>query len=169
MRILVTGGAGFIGSALVRRLAAQPDHEITVLDALTYAGSLDRLGPLVDEGRVRFVQADITDADAVDAALAGHDTVAHLAAETHVDRSLLDADPFHRTNATGTEVLCAAAVRHGALRDDLVVRAWPGSAAATRSLRWRRTALWRRTWGARRLLGRERGVGEEQYGRETAE
>lgn len=116
MKILVTGGAGFIGSALVRRLADTGDHEVTVLDALTYAGSLDRLAPLVDEGRVRFVHGDITDPAAVDAALAGLEAVAHLAAETHVDRSLLDADPFHRTNALGTEVLCAAAVRHGIQR-----------------------------------------------------
>lgn len=116
MTVLVTGGAGFVGSAYVRRVAATTDQPITVLDALTYAGSLARLGDLVETGRVRFVHGDITDEGCVVDALAGATSVVHFAAESHVDRSLLDPDVFHRTNCEGTDVVCRAAGRHGVER-----------------------------------------------------
>lgn len=112
-RILLTGGAGFIGSALVRHLVDRTDDEITILDALTYAGNPANLDGIVDDRRVRFVHGDITDRETVRAVIAGHDRVLHLAAESHVDRSLLDPDVFVRTNCEGTNVLCDEAVRAG--------------------------------------------------------
>jgi len=115
-RILVTGGAGFIGSAFVRHLLATSDDEVTVFDALTYAGRLENLAGVLEDPRVRFVRGDVADRDAVRAAIAGHDLVAHLAAESHVDRSLLDPDVFVRTNCVGTNVLCDEAARAGVAR-----------------------------------------------------
>lgn len=112
-RILLTGGAGFIGSALVRHLVDRTDDEITILDALTYAGNPANLDGIVDDRRVRFVHGDITDRETVRTVIAGHDRVLHLAAESHVDRSLLDPDVFVRTNCEGTNVLCDEAVRAG--------------------------------------------------------
>ena len=111
--IVVTGGAGFVGSAYVRLLLDTTDHEITVLDALTYAGSLDRLDLEANRARLRFVRGDVADPDAVASALAGADQVVHFAAESHVDRSLLDAAPFERTNILGTTVVCRAALDAG--------------------------------------------------------
>ncbi|MCU1371099.1 MAG: strE2 [Ilumatobacteraceae bacterium] len=116
MRYLVTGGAGFIGSAYVRRLLASSDHHVTVLDALTYAGSTDRLAPVADDPRLTFVHGDVAEAADVDAALSGHEVVVHFAAETHVDRSIIDPAPFVRTNEHGTAVLCEGAVRAGVER-----------------------------------------------------
>lgn len=118
MKVLVTGGAGFIGSNLVRLLLAEaPDLEITNLDKLTYAGNLENLADVADGPRYRFVQADVADAPAVERVFAGgFDAVLHLAAETHVDRSLEDASPFLRTNVLGTQVLLEAARRHGVAR-----------------------------------------------------
>lgn len=115
MRILVTGGAGFIGSHLVRHLVEHSDDEVTVFDALTYAGGADNLADLPTD-RVRLVVGDIIDRAAVEAAMAGHDAVVHLAAETHVDRSLLGPDVFMRTNCEGTNVLCDTARRIGVER-----------------------------------------------------
>jgi dTDP-glucose 4,6-dehydratase len=113
MRILVTGGAGFIGSNFVRHVLAGSDDHVTVFDALTYAGNLDNLRGLDDDHRYTFVKGDITDRDAVAAALEGHDTVVHFAAESHVDRSIASPDQFVRTNCDGTNVLCDVATRLG--------------------------------------------------------
>jgi dTDP-glucose 4,6-dehydratase len=118
MKALVTGGAGFIGSNLIRLLLAEaPDLEITNLDKLTYAGNLENLADVADGPRYYFVHADVADAAAVERVFAnGFDAVLHLAAETHVDRSLEDASPFLRTNVFGTQVLLEAARRHGVAR-----------------------------------------------------
>jgi dTDP-glucose 4,6-dehydratase len=104
MRILVTGGAGFIGSALVRRLIEHTGHEVLVFDKLTYAGLLSSLEPAATSNRYGFVQADICDAEAVAAALAEFrpHVIAHLAAESHVDRSIDGPGEFVQTNVVGT-------------------------------------------------------------------
>jgi dTDP-glucose 4,6-dehydratase len=109
MRIFVTGGAGFIGAIYVHWLMANGDDEIMVFDALTYAGNLENLRGLLDDPRVEFVQGDITDRKAVTAAMKGADTVVHFAAESHVDRSIVDPDAFVVTNCHGTNVLCDVA------------------------------------------------------------
>ncbi len=114
MRLFVTGGAGFIGSHYVRSLlgGAYPgfeDAEVTVFDKLTYAGNQANLAPVADSPRYRFVQGDICDPAALEAALPGHDAVVNFAAETHVDRSIAEPDAFVRTHAVGTWVLLEAA------------------------------------------------------------
>lgn len=111
MRLLVTGGAGFIGSNYVHYVLANSDDSVTVFDALTYAGNLDNLKDLDGDPRYRFVQGDITDRDAVMAAVPGHDAIVHFAAESHVDRSITNPDAFVRTNCDGTNVMCDVA-RH---------------------------------------------------------
>lgn len=116
MRVLVTGGAGFIGSNFVRRLVNNSDHRVTVFDALTYAGNRATLADLEESGSIDFVQGDICDREAVASAMVGHDAVVHFAAESHVDRSLLDPDVFVRTNCLGTNVLCDVAVGVGVER-----------------------------------------------------
>ncbi len=104
MRILVTGGAGFIGSALIRHLIANTDHEVLNLDKLTYAGDLRSLGGLDASNRYRFFKADICDAGQVRAAIAEFrpEVVTHLAAESHVDRSIDGPAAFIETNVMGT-------------------------------------------------------------------
>ena len=116
MRILVTGGAGFIGSNYVRHLLANGDDHVTVLDALTYAGNRENLREFDDLSRFSFVHGDICDRATVAAAMAGHAEVVHFAAESHVDRSILDPDVFVRTNCTGTNILCDEAVAAGVER-----------------------------------------------------
>jgi dTDP-glucose 4,6-dehydratase len=109
MRMLVTGGAGFIGANFVH--SAVPEHSVTVLDALTYAGSRESLAPV--EADIRLVQGDITDADAVNKLVAEADAVVHFAAETHVDNALADPEPFLHTNVIGTYTVLEAVRRHG--------------------------------------------------------
>jgi len=110
-RLLVTGGAGFIGSNFVRHVIAHTDHHVTVLDALTYAGNRASLDGL-PESRLRFVKGDITDAGLVDELTAQADAVIHYAAESHNDNSLHNPRPFVDTNIIGTYTLLEAARRH---------------------------------------------------------
>jgi dTDP-glucose 4,6-dehydratase len=118
MRLLVTGGAGFIGSRLVcmaleGRLPGLGDEvDVTVLDKLTYAGNRANLDSAAADPRLTFVQGDIVDEDVVDELVCDADAVVHLAAESHVDRSILGAKEFVRTNVLGTQTLLEAAVRH---------------------------------------------------------
>ena len=113
MKILVTGGAGFIGSAFVRMAAA--DHTIVNLDKLTYAGNLENLKSLEGNPNYTFAKADICDAAAVDAIFAEHkpEAVVHFAAESHVDRSILSPEPVVATNFMGSFQMLEAAKRHG--------------------------------------------------------
>jgi dTDP-glucose 4,6-dehydratase len=111
VRLFVTGGAGFIGSNYVRQVMATSDDEVTVFDALTYAGNLENLRDLEDDRRYRFVKGDITDRAAVEEAMAGHDAVVHFAAESHVDRSIVSPDEFVHTNCDGTNVVMDVARR----------------------------------------------------------
>ena len=112
MKLLVTGGAGFIGSNFIRRtLATKPEVAITVLDALTYAGRLSNLEGL--EGRYKFVEGSICDAEVVGSLVAKSDVIVHFAAESHNDNSLRSPRPFIETNIIGTFELIQAAVKHG--------------------------------------------------------
>jgi dTDP-glucose 4,6-dehydratase len=111
MKILVTGGAGFNGSNFVHYVIENTEHDVTVLDKLTYAGNLASLDGL-PEGRFRFVKGDIADAELVDGLFADHDAVVHYAAESHNDNSLNDPRPFLDTNIVGTYTLLEAARRH---------------------------------------------------------
>jgi len=119
MKLLVTGGAGFIGSNFVLRMRAhQPDVTLIDVDLLTYAGNLENLQAIErDPGHV-FVRADVADRAAMEAVFARHrpEGVIHFAAESHVDRSILDATPFVRNNVLGTQVLLDLARQHGARR-----------------------------------------------------
>ncbi|MDZ7283023.1 dTDP-glucose 4,6-dehydratase [Sphingomonas sanguinis] len=111
MRIFVTGGAGFIGSALVRYLIKNTPHEVLNFDKLTYAGTLSTVERVADSNRYRFVHGDICDAEAVRAAIAEFrpDVITHLAAESHVDRSIDGPGTFVQTNVVGTYVMLAEA------------------------------------------------------------
>ena len=116
-RILVTGGAGFIGSHFVQAwLARHPADEAVVLDLLTYAGSRARLTEAERTGRCRFVQGDVCDVRCVQEAMQGCEAVIHFAAATHVDRSITDATPFLRTNVEGTAALLREALACGMAR-----------------------------------------------------
>ena len=109
MRLLVTGGAGFIGANFVH--GAVGEHAVTVLDALTYAGSRESLAPVEDD--IRLVQGDIADAELVAKLVAEADAVVHFAAETHVDNALADPEPFLHTNVIGTYTVLEAVRQHG--------------------------------------------------------
>ncbi len=109
-RLLVTGGAGFIGANFVRHVVEHTDARVTVLDKLTYAASPEALADLPSD-RVELVVGDVADAAVVDPLVAAHDTVVHLAAESHNDNSLDDPEPFVRTNLVGTYVLLEAVRR----------------------------------------------------------
>lgn len=114
MRILITGVAGFIGSAYVRQvLENHPEDDVVGLDLLTYAGNLTNLTEVESNPRFRFVRGDIADHDLVDGLASETDAIVNFAAETHVDRSLLDPDAFARANVVGVNVLLDAARRHG--------------------------------------------------------
>lgn len=110
-RLLVTGGAGFIGSNFVHYAIEHTDAKITVLDKITYAGNLESIKGL-PSSRFSFVKGDIADAELVDELVAGHDAVVHYAAESHNDNSLHDPRPFLDTNIIGTYTLIEAARRH---------------------------------------------------------
>jgi len=114
MTILITGGAGFIGSAFVRLLMAETDHRVLNLDKLTYAGNLENLASIADDPRYRFLHGDICDERLVDSILAEErpGAVVHFAAESHVDRSILSPEPVIQTNLRGTFTLLEAARRH---------------------------------------------------------
>ncbi len=121
MKLFVTGGAGFIGSNFVRmalngQLPGLEDASITVFDALTYSGTLTNLTSVEDSPHFSFIQGDIRDGEAVEAALPGHDAIVHFAAESHVDRSVSDAGIFVETNVLGTQKLLEAAKTHGISR-----------------------------------------------------
>lgn len=111
MKILVTGGAGFIGSAVVRHLINDTTHSVVNLDALTYAGNLESVAGVASSDRYAFEQVNITDRKAVDAVLSTHqpDVIMHLAAESHVDRSIDSPGAFIQTNVVGTYTLLEAA------------------------------------------------------------
>jgi dTDP-glucose 4,6-dehydratase len=123
MRVLVTGGAGFIGSAVCRHLVDDLGHEVVNVDALTYAASLTSLAPIAESGRYVFEHADIRDRGAMDDVLRRHqpDAIMHLAAESHVDRSITGAAIFLETNIMGTATLLEA------------VRAWRDTLSAERA------------------------------------
>ena len=121
MKLLVTGGAGFIGSNFVRRALTDSypnlaGVEIVVLDALTYSGNLENLAPISDSPRYSFVHGDIRDRELLDRILPGLDGVVHFAAESHVDRSVRDASIFVETNVLGTQALLDACLHHGVAR-----------------------------------------------------
>ncbi len=118
MTILVTGGAGFIGSAFVRMAIAGADWRVVNLDKLTYAGNLENLSSIAEGPRYKFVHGDICDAALVEEVVAGEkpDAIVHFAAESHVDRSILSPEPVIRTNFQGSFVMLEAARRHAVPR-----------------------------------------------------
>src|SRR5215472_9726844 len=121
MRILVTGGAGFIGSHFVRTLLGEgypglAAHQVTVLDKLTGAGRRVNVEAVAADPRLTFVAGDVCDGGLVDDLVPGHDAIVHFAAESHVDHSIRAAEPFVTTNVLGTQTLLDAAVRHATTR-----------------------------------------------------
>ena len=118
MKLLVTGGAGFIGSNFIRyTLAEHADASVVNFDALTYAGNLENLTEIEKDARYRFVRGDVADTAAVEKVVAeGFDAIVHFAAESHVDRSIESAAPFLRTNYSGTFALLEAARKRGTPR-----------------------------------------------------
>jgi len=113
MRLLVTGGAGFIGSNFIHYwLLNHPEDEVVNFDKLTYAGNLENLQQVENEAKYKLVKGDICDQAAVDQAIAGVDTVVHFAAESHVDRSIMGRAEFIMTNVVGTQILLDAALKH---------------------------------------------------------
>lgn len=117
-KIFVTGGAGFIGSNFIHYvLRNHHDWEVTNLDKLTYAGNLENLQDMEDDGRYSFIRGDIEDRELIDEVISNHfDIIVNLAAESHVDRSILDPSPFIETNVRGTQVLLEAARQYKVAR-----------------------------------------------------
>ncbi len=114
MKLLITGGAGFIGSNFIHHILEKyPDYEVVNLDKLTYAGNLENLKRVEGDPNYRFVMGDICDRELVDGLVRDCDMIVHFAAESHVDRSILDAGVFVRTNVLGTHNLLEAARRNG--------------------------------------------------------
>ncbi|HUB69885.1 MAG TPA: dTDP-glucose 4,6-dehydratase [Acidimicrobiales bacterium] len=115
MKLFITGGAGFIGSNYVRWVLSHTGDEVTVYDALTYAGNLSTLKDVAEKfaGRYHFVHADICDRPALEGAIDGHDAVVHFAAESHVDRSISGPEDFAMTNCVGTNFVMQAARKAG--------------------------------------------------------
>jgi dTDP-glucose 4,6-dehydratase len=111
MKLLVTGGAGFIGSNYVRYVLRETDDEVVVYDALTYAGNLSTLKDVDDDPRYSFVKGNICDPGTLEEVMAGCDAVVHFAAESHVDRSIIGSDDFVHTNCFGTNVVMDTARR----------------------------------------------------------
>ncbi|EMA71055.1 dTDP-glucose 4,6-dehydratase [Halorubrum distributum] len=112
MRVLVTGGAGFIGSNFVHHVLETTDHHVVTLDSLTYAGTTGNLSEVLDHERHQFVEGDIRDKELVDGLVEDCDVIVNFAAESHVDRSIQDAEPFVSTNVDGTRTLLDAALEH---------------------------------------------------------
>jgi len=114
LRLLITGGAGFIGSNFIRYILREhPDWEVVSLDKLTYAGNLENLKDVKNDSRYRFILGDIADRELIDKLFSqGFDVVVNFAAESHVDRSILDPSPFVRTNIQGPQVLLEGARQH---------------------------------------------------------
>ena len=113
MKLLVTGGAGFIGSNFILYWMNQyPEDEIVNLDKLTYAGNLENIASVEKNSHYHFIKGDVCDSRVVDEAMGGVDMVVHLAAETHVDRSIVEPSPFVTTNVVGTHVLLEHALKH---------------------------------------------------------
>ena len=142
-RFLITGGAGFIGSAVVRRLIRDTSHQVLVVDKLTYAGNLDSLKPVSNSERFAFEQADIADPAPMRAVIGRFqpDVIMHLAAESHVDRSIDGPGEFVTTNVVGTFTLLQAALAY-----------WRGLDAARRDSSTRNTPISR----TRRIRPRRR-------------
>jgi dTDP-glucose 4,6-dehydratase len=117
MKMLVTGGCGFIASNFIRSILQKyKDYEIVNLDKLTYAGNIENLKDLEKDPRYKFIQGDICDRQLVDRLIKEVDIIVHFAAESHVDRSILDCQEFMRTNVIGTQILLEAARRNGLKR-----------------------------------------------------
>jgi dTDP-glucose 4,6-dehydratase (EC 4.2.1.46) len=117
MRLLVTGGAGFIGSNFIRYMMSRYDYQLINLDNLTYAGNLENLDDVKDDPRYAFVRGDIADLSCVKEIFSNKiDVLVNFAAESHVDRSIEDSSAFIRTNVEGTRVLLEAARRYGVER-----------------------------------------------------
>ncbi len=150
MRILVTGGAGFIGSHYVRTMLTggyprAGDVRITVLDKMTYAGNLAHLAPVSADRRLGFVLGDICDAALLGEVVPGHDVVVNFAAETHVDRSIAGAAAFVQTNVAGAEALMRACLDAGTARviqvstdevyGSIAARSWAEDAPLSRTPR----------------------------------
>lgn len=115
MKLLITGGAGFIGANFVHyTVQHHPEYDVTVVDDLTYAGDRGRLAAIED--KIHFIKADICDYDRMTELLKGVEVVVHFAAHTHVDRSIADPGPFLRTNILGTDALARAAIQQGVTR-----------------------------------------------------
>jgi dTDP-glucose 4,6-dehydratase len=114
MTFLIIGGAGFIGSAVIRELINNSDHRVINLDKLTYAGNLESLVSVSDSERYQLIRADVTDAETLDQVFTNYssDIVMHLAAESHVDRSIDGPSEFIQTNIVGTYVLLEAARKY---------------------------------------------------------